>query len=147
MKFTGAVSLRTAAPWAREIAFTNTVSTTSGNLEVTSGLVEFQRDAGWAGGTNVVISGTGVLRMSEGTKAFAPVDGTQPKVALALSETGSLDIPSAATTVTVLTCETNGVRLARGTYTAATLPGFLTGAGSLKVRSASGVFGTLFSLR
>jgi len=147
MKFTGAVSFKTASPWEREFVITNTVSTTSGNLEVTAGLVEFQRDAGWAGGTNVVVSGTGVLRMSEGTRAFAPVDGTQPKVALALSETGTLDIPSAETTVTVLTCETNGVRLSSGMYTAATLPDFLTGSGRLKVRSTNGIIGTFFTLR
>ena len=138
MKFTGAVSFRTAAPWAGFFYITNTVSTTTGDLEVTSGLVAFRKDAGWGGGTNVTVSGTGELRMSEGTKGFSPIGGGASKVNLKLAGGGTLNITNAATVVSVRTCETNGVRLSRGDYTAATLPGFLTGAGTLHVRMMYG---------
>ena len=147
VKFTGLASFRTASPWTGSFTITNTVSTTAGDLDISSGTVVFQRNAGWAGGTNVAVSGTGVLRMDEGTRAFAPLDGGRPKVALKLNGGGALDIPDASTTVTVMTCETNGVRLARGTYTSASLPGFLTGDGSLHVRSKNGIPGTFFTLR
>ncbi len=147
VKFTGLASFRTASPWTGSFTITNTVSTTAGDLDISSGTVVFQRNAGWAGGTNVAVSGTGVLRMDEGTRAFAPLDGGRPKVALKLNGGGALDIPNASTTVTVMTCETNGVRLARGTYTSASLPGFLTGDGSLQVRRTNSIPGTFFTLR
>ena len=146
LKFTGAVSLRTASPWTAALQITNTVSTTTGDLNVTSGTVEFLKDAGWGGGTNVMVSGTGVLRMGEGAKGFAPVGGGASKVQLSLAGGGSLDIPNAATVVSVRTCETNGVRLSRGDYTAATLPGFLSGEGTLHVRMMYGN-GTIFCVR
>ena len=114
LKFTGAASLRTASPWVSTLYITNTVSTTTGDLDVTSGTVEFRKDAGWAGGTNVMVSGTGVLRIREGAKGFAQLDGGPSKVLLKLDGGGSLDIPSAGMTVSVEFCETNGVRIARG---------------------------------
>ncbi len=138
MKFTGAVSLRTEAPWAGYFYITNTVSTTTGDLEVTSGLVAFKKDAGWGGGTNVTVSGTGKLLIDEGAKPFLPVGGGASKVNLKLEGGGALDIPNAGTTVLVRTCETNGVRLARGLYTKDTLPGFVTGDGVLQVRMMYG---------
>ena len=134
MKFTGAVSLRTADPWAGTILITNTVSTTTGDLTITSGCLGFLKDAGWGGGTNVTVSGTGKLLIDEGAKPFLPVGGGASKVNLKLEGYGKLNITNAATVVSVRTCETNGVRLARGYYTAATLPGFLTGDGTLHVR-------------
>jgi len=146
LKFTGAVSLRTASPWTAALRITNTVSTTTGDLAITSGTVEFLKDAGWGGGTNVTVSGTGVLRINEGAKGFAPVGGGASKVQLSLAGGGSLDIPNAATVVSVRTCETNGVRLSRGDYTAATLPGFLSGEGTLHVRMMYGN-GTIFCVR
>ncbi len=146
IKFTGAVSLRTAAPWAGYIYITNTVSTTTGDLEVTSGLVAFRKDAGWGGGTNVTVSGTGKLLIDEGAKPFLPVGGGASKVNLKLEGGGTLNITNAATVVSVRTCETNGVRLSRGDYTAATLPGFLTGEGTLHVRMMYGN-GTVFCVR
>ena len=146
MKFTGAVSLRTADPWLGTIRITNTVSTTTGDLEITAGAIEFLKDAGWGGGTNVMVSGTGVLRLNEGTKGFSPVGGGASKVELKLAGNGTIDIPNAGTVVSVRTCETNGVRLSRGDYTAATLPGFLTGAGTLHVRMMYGN-GTIFCVR
>ena len=146
MKFTGAVSLRTADPWVGTIRITNTVSTTTGDLEITAGAIEFLKDAGWGGGTNVMVSGTGVLRLNEGTKGFSPVGGGASKVELKLAGNGTIDIPNAGTVVSVRTCETNGVRLSRGDYTAATLPGFLTGAGTLHVRMMYGN-GTIFCVR
>ena len=146
LKFTGAASLRTFSPWAGILYITNTVSTTSGDLEVTSGTIVFLKDAGWGGGTNVMVSGTGVLRMGEGTKGFAQANGGPSKVLLKLEGGGSLDIPSAETTVSVEFCETNGVRLARGDYTAATLPDFVTGSGTLHVRRDH-PRGLIFSVR
>ena len=146
LKFTGAASLRTAMPWQAMLYITNTVSTTTGDLEVTSGAVEFRKDAGWGGGTNVIVSGTGVVRMKEGAKGFAQANGGPSKVLLKLEGGGSLDIPSASTTVSVELCETNGVRIARGDYTAATLPGFVTGSGTLHVRKDH-PRGTIFSIR
>ena len=146
MKFTGAVSLRTADPWVGTMRITNTVSTTTGDLEITAGTIEFLKDAGWGGGTNVTVSGTGVLRMSEGTKGFSPIGGGASKVELKLEGGGTLNITNAATVVSVRTCETNGVRLSRGDYTAATLPGFLTGDGTLHVRMMYGN-GTIFCVR
>ena len=134
LKFTGAASLRTVFPWEGMLYITNTVSTTTGDLEITSGGVEFRKDAGWGGGTNVIVSGAGILRMNEGAKGFAQANGGPSKVLLKLEGGGSIDIPSAGTTVSVEFCETNGVRLARGDYTAATLPDFVTGSGTLHVR-------------
>ena len=93
-----------------------------------------------------MVSGTGVLRMREGAKGFAQLDGGPSKVLLKLDGGGSLDIPSAGTTVSVEFCETNGVRLALGEYTAATLPGFITGSGTLHVRKDH-PRGMIFSVR
>ena len=66
------------------------------------------------------------------------VGGGASKVDLKLAGGGTLDIPNAGTTVLVRTCETNGVRLARGRYTKDTLPGFVTGDGVLQVRMMYG---------
>jgi hypothetical protein len=84
--------------------------------------------------------------MSEGTKGFAQANGGPSKVLLKLEGGGSLDIPSAGTTVSVEFCETNGVRIARGDYTAATLPDFVTGSGTLHVRRDH-PRGLIFSVR
>lgn len=78
---------------------TNALSTTSGELAVSSGTLRLDAGAGWTGATNVTVSGTGTLHV---TAAAAPtafkapgVAGRDMATALSLRDDGALRLDAA----------------------------------------------------
>lgn len=103
--FTGAASL--VKTGTGSILFTNTLSTTAGNITLSNGTLVVEYGAGFSASTNVIVAG-GVLELRHGTALWdgASVfvaDGAKIKIGAGLTETvGKLFV--------------NGVQQARGTY-------------------------------
>ncbi|MCQ2390256.1 MAG: hypothetical protein MJ240_02430 [Kiritimatiellae bacterium] len=116
IKFSGAVGLR-FAPGSVSPALTlvHQVSDTKGDLEVTGGTLTFAKGAGWAGATNVIVKGSGVLAIDDADSAAKVFGGKGSLTALHLRDQGRLAIP-AGCTVTVHNVVFDGVRAYAGTY-------------------------------
>ena len=117
LKFSGHAGLRFAPPsegGTNAFSIAYQVSDTKGTLEVTSGTLSFVRGAGWGGSSNVVVSGTGTLRIdAESTdNAFGSNGGD---TCLYLSENGKIDIP-AGHVVVVSSVSFGGHYVRSGTY-------------------------------
>lgn len=74
-RFTGAAGFHFSGTGT--FGFTNKLSTTTGELRVSSGTVNLWAGAGWIATTNVVVEGTGTLAVREnaGATAFGPAAG------------------------------------------------------------------------
>ena len=129
------------------------VSDTKGALEVSAGRLSFVRGAGWGGSSNVVVNGTGTLRIAADSVANA-FGANGAYTCLSLEDSGKIDIPSGST-VNVRWLRVNGQYLSRGKYGPAgsgegvntTYASHFTGGGVLNVRSAYPSNGTSVFLR
>ena len=153
--FTGCAGFHFAG--SGTFAFTNAVSTTMGPLHVSSGTVEFRAGAGWQSVTNVVVDGTGVLKISvnAGATVFGPAAG-KSDCWLEIADSGALEI-AAGERPTVLTLGLRGANghlryVPGGVYggpsaglDAAHTLSFITGTGTILVKR-SGHPGTLIVL-
>ena len=131
----GAVSLLVDA--GGTVILTNSAFASSGDISVTNGTLEIAHDATWLNGTNVTVSGTGVLKL--GSAAF-----NKDHAVLHLAGNGSFEIADGVTAsfaeAFFLDAGTGReVRIAPGSYTRATasgpLAGRIAGGGTVYVRS------------
>jgi hypothetical protein len=116
LKFMGEAALHFAPPNETSTIATNFclayhVSDTKGTLEVSSGRLSFVRGAGWGGSSNVVVNGTGTLRIDADSVANA-FGANGGDTCLYLSENGKLDIPAGQTVVA--RCASFGGKYVRG---------------------------------
>ena len=102
--------------------------TTTGALIVDGGTLTLGEGVTWKNGTNIVVSGTGTLKV-----AASGTFGRQAQ--LAIADEGKLDIPSGVT-LAVGKATVNGTEVDPGTYTADSdlFKDVITGGGSLRVR-------------
>ena len=129
------------------------VSDTKGALEVSAGRLSFVRGAGWGGSSNVVVNGTGTLRIAADSVANA-FGANGAYTCLSLEDSGKIDIPSGST-VNVRWLRVNGQYLSRGKYgpvgsgagVNTAYASHFTGGGVLNVRSAYPSNGTSVFLR
>jgi len=159
LKFQGEAGLHFAPPSETTTISTNfclayQVSDTKGALEVSAGRLSFVRGAGWGGSSNVVVNGTGTLRIDADSVANA-FGENGAYTCLSLEDSGKIDIPSGSE-VKVRWLRVNGRYLPRGKYGPAGSGAgvdttyashFAAGGGVLKVRSAYPSNGTALYLR
>jgi hypothetical protein len=88
--------------------------------------MEFANDASWLNGTNITVSGTGVLKLNHG-EVFNPHTSE-----LFITENGKVNIPTGAVQ-TFLHVYVNETKLSPGVYNQETLPQYVTGGGSIAV--------------
>lgn len=123
---TGGVGLHMAGADDAVLFFTNKVFASCGDLKVSSGTMEFMSGASWLNGTNLVVCGTGTLKIgSNGTFSSRHAQ-------LELSENGKLSIP-ANVTLAVTAATRNGVKLSAGLYPSGSWNDTISGGGSLCV--------------
>ena len=137
LNFQGAASLHYAG--TGRLALTNTASTTTGSLTVSSGEVALLAGATWGACTNVVVSGSGRLTLDA---AVAAGGAFAREATVRVDGDGTLAIP-AGETVTVKYLYRNGEGQFSGLYR----DGFVTGGGTLRVRRAARPTGALFIIR
>jgi hypothetical protein len=125
-KVEGGVGFRMSGDDDAVLKFEREAFTSCGDLEVVSGTMEFANDASWLNGTNITVSGTGILKLNHGETFNKHI------AELSLSDNGKIDIPSNVVQ-TFMNVYVGESKLAPGLYTAQTLPGYVTGAGTLSV--------------
>lgn len=114
------------------LTLTNRAFASSGDIIVTSGTIDFAGGATWLNGTNVIVRGTGLLRL--GQKTF----GSQAK--LRLADGGRLSLASGIVQ-RLSECWVGDERVSGGTYTRETAPAALKAhldesfAGTISIRS------------
>ena len=110
--FVGGISLMFDSPG--KLTFTNSVSTSSGNISVNRGTVTLAYDAAWTNVGEVAVCGTGKLKVDakEGART-QPVFGKD--ATLVLADDGVLDIADGLS-VRVKHLFVNGVKMPRGIY-------------------------------
>lgn len=158
LKFMGEAALHFAPPSETTTIATNfclayQVSDTKGALEVSAGRLSFVRGAGWGGSSNVVVNGTGTLRIAADSVATA-FGENGAYTCLSLEDSGKIDIPSGSE-VKVRWLRVDGRYLPRGKYGPAgsgagvntTYASHFAGGGVLNVRSAYPSNGTAMYLR
>ena len=125
-KFTGQASLAKTgkAPFFR---FVNQYSDTTGALSVSKGEVRFDWGAGWGG--DIALSGTGKAVFMEPCPKNRPSNAVG---AVTLADTAKL-VVSNGVRYCCAKLAVNGKELGAGTYTAATLPDWIEGGGSVCV--------------
>lgn len=127
------------------------VSETKGLLRVSSGSVVLDEEAGWQGSTNVVVDGTGVLRVNQGASDTAFGTGEASIAKLQLNDSGRMYLEEGVS-ATVDTLSIQGVPCKSGTYGSAEsaaqvkLPERFEGTGLLRVLR-SDIKGSLFMIR
>lgn len=133
----GALSFKMSAT-NETMTFYSQDFTTSGDLEVSAGTLDFRSDASWLNGKNVAVNGEGRLKIGK-NKTF------NGKLAeLDLEDEGVFEVPSGISQK-FRSVVTNGVALPAGKYTS--LPNgegdFMAGGGEIVVP----IHGLVFSLR
>ena len=114
------------------LTLTNRAFASSGDIIVTSGTIDFAGGATWLNGTNVLVRGTGLLRL--GQRTF----GSQAK--LRLADGGRLSLASGVVQ-RLSECWVGDERVSGGTYTRETAPAALKAhldesfAGTISIRS------------
>ena len=140
-RFEGQAGLTLAADWKNgkgvygTCFMTNVHSTATGNLTINGGLLRFGAGAGWAGESEVSISGTGAIQVDPGAWGFkGDKNGRKchSKVTLSFPEEGNGRL------VLNESCEVaelfvNGVEMPVGSYTKDSLSPYLEGEGTLYV--------------
>ena len=112
---------------ANPLLLTNRVFESYGDIIVTNGTMEFAADASWPNGTNVTVSGNGLLKIGQ--------SGTFGKQAvLRFADDGRMYIPEGVEQTFAEGWD--GDRPLKGgrSYDATTLPGRITGGGSIYIR-------------
>lgn len=137
LNFRGAASLHYAG--TGRLALTNTASTTTGSLTVSSGEVALLAGAQWGSCTNVVVSGSGRLTLDT---AVAASGAFSREATVRVDGDGTLAIP-AGETVTVKYLYRDGEGVFSGFYR----DGFVTGGGTLRVRRSACATGALLIIR
>ncbi len=137
LNFRGAASLHYAG--TGRLALTNTASTTTGSLTVSSGEVALLAGAHWGSCTNVVVSGSGRLTLDA---AVAARGAFAREATVRVDGDGTLAIP-AGETVTVKYLYRNGEGAFSGFYR----DGFVTGGGTLRVRRSACPTGAVLIVR
>lgn len=137
LNFRGAASLHYAG--TGRLALTNTASTTTGSLTVSSGEVALLAGARWGSCTNVVVSGSGRLTLDA---AVAASGAFSREATVRVDGDGALAIP-AGETVTVKYLYRDGEGVFSGLYR----DGFVTGGGTLRVRRSACATGALLIIR
>lgn len=128
------VDLDLAGSHPTQVLIGNGQSDTTGPLTVKRGTLAFERNAGWAGSTNVTVCGTGVLKMADAATAGTAFGINGADTTLYLEESGKLDIPADGV-VTTRCCFVEGQALKRGDYDATSFPAhFTANGGKLHVR-------------
>ena len=138
MQFTGALGLRKLGPGtsrlfrsaARAAAGLPNDCTSTGDVSVEKGVLEFEEGVTWRKGTNFTAKGTGTLKF-DGARQVGH------QAVFRFADTGKVDIP-AGVVYRVAEAYVDGVRLASGIYTGESdeLEGRLTGGGTLQVGPA-----------
>ena len=119
--FTGGLSLKMGGTGT--LLLTNAVSSTSGGIEVTNGVVRFASDAAWTNASYVAVSGTGRLEIDAETGLGRLA--TFPKTAaLSLSGEGVVSIPDGGE-LRLGSLSVDGVKFSCGRFTYATAPAAL----------------------
>ena len=134
-RFEGAAGFAIASPWDGTCIMTNVHSTATGTVSVASGTLAFNGGAGWAGESEVSISGTGKIEVNAGAWGFSgDRDGRKRRSMVTLS------FPEEGKGRLVLNenCEVaelfvNGVEMPVGSYTKDSLSPYLEGEGTLHV--------------
>ena len=112
---------------ANPLLLTNRVFESYGDIIVTNGTMEFAANASWPNGTNVTVSGSGLLKIGQ--------SGTFGKQAvLRFADNGRMYIPEGVEQTFAEGWD--GDRPLKGgrSYDASTLPGRITGGGSIYIR-------------
>jgi hypothetical protein len=125
-KVEGGVGFRMSGDDDAVLKFEREAFTSCGDLEVVSGTMEFANDASWLNGTNITVSGTGVLKLNHG-EVFNPHTSE-----LFITENGKVNIPTDAVQ-TFLHVYVNETKLSPGVYNQETLPQYVIGGGSIAV--------------
>ena len=86
----------------------------AGDLKVTAGTIEFEANGSWPNGTNVVVSGTGIMKINQ-SQTFGK------QAVIRLSDDGKLVIPDGMRQK-VAACYVGETKIADGIYTYATAP-------------------------
>jgi hypothetical protein len=132
LKFKEGVSYRHSGSATN--VFWHAHSTSTGGIEVVSGKISFRNGAGWTNVSSVKISGSGVIAIADALSAetaFGPESGRSAATLEFPDGEGTLEIASGTATVRKLKI---GDRLLPvGTYDKTSLPGRITGEGSVKV--------------
>ena len=121
---------------AGSLTLTNKVFASYGDLEVSNGTLAFASDASWPNGTNLIVRGTGTLRIGQ-SKTF----GNQ--AVLRFADSGKLSIPDGKRQK-VAECWVGDTKVETGIYSAADLKegdalyGHLT-SGTLRVGKVGGL--------
>ena len=120
-KFTGGLSLKMGGTGT--LLLTNAVSSTSGGIEVTNGIVKIASDAAWTNASYIAVGGTGRLEIEAETGLGRLA--TFPKTAaLSLSGEGVLSIPD-GDELRLGSLTVDGAAFSCGRYTYATAPAVL----------------------
>ena len=109
------------------LLLTNRVFESYGDIVVTNGTMEFAADASWPNGTNVTVSGNGLLKIGQ-------ADTFGKQAVLRFADTGSMYIPEGVTQNFAEVWDGDVLLKGGRSYNATTLPGRITGGGSIYIR-------------